>query len=332
MKPAIPEIRKEAFIQAREKLGLSIADLAQKACLSTKQVEQIERGGLNLFYSVQNKYSAAKKIAAILGLKEVLAFEIEPSIPELSQPKSELPLAEELITQAPVPETENTVAVAAKKVDAMIDSSKSSEEQLVVEKKSRRPWMMSAAILLVLLFVGSNAYQHYFLSKPQEAVMAEALPENAPPADLPPQAPPPTTASMPAAVVPPVPSPVTPASAISPSDEACPAADSSAAHYKPESPRKSGDMVYVQAKSRQVVCVVDGAGKTQNKVIDPGAGNSFYGKPPFKVLTAGLEQVDIFYQGARVHPENANGRTLVLDAGDLSSPSSSAPAGDAGVR
>jgi cytoskeleton protein RodZ len=45
-----PEIVKEAFAEAREKLGLSTKELGVKACLSTRQIEQIESGEMSSFY------------------------------------------------------------------------------------------------------------------------------------------------------------------------------------------------------------------------------------------------------------------------------------------
>ena len=122
-----------------------------------------------------------------------------------------------------------------------------------------------------------------------------------------------TTATAPTTAVPP--SSVMP---VSGSDIAlsCPAEDVLVS-YKPEVARKSGDMVYVQVKSKQVVCVVDGSGKTQNKVLESGMGTSFYGKPPFKVLTGGLAQVDVYFQGYKARIENPNSKTLVLEASEV---------------
>ena len=40
----LPEIRKEAFTKARETLGLNTKELAGMACLSVRQIEQIENG------------------------------------------------------------------------------------------------------------------------------------------------------------------------------------------------------------------------------------------------------------------------------------------------
>jgi hypothetical protein len=73
-------------------------------------------------------------------------------------------------------------------------------------------------------------------------------------------------------------------------------------------------MVHIQVKSAQTVCVVDASGKIQNKTVEPGAGTSFFGRPPFKVLTNGIAQIDIYFQGAKVRPVNPNIKTLILEA------------------
>ena len=82
-KPAkLPEIRKEAFTKAREGLGLSAKELSSMACLSVRQIEQIENGEMNSFYGPQIKITAAKKVAALLKLTEEDAFDFgEKSLP-----------------------------------------------------------------------------------------------------------------------------------------------------------------------------------------------------------------------------------------------------------
>lgn len=54
----------------RESLGWTLADMAVRACLSTKQVRQLEEGGDNSFYSHAIKLTVAKKIALILNVSE----------------------------------------------------------------------------------------------------------------------------------------------------------------------------------------------------------------------------------------------------------------------
>jgi transcriptional regulator with XRE-family HTH domain len=65
----------------REAGGWAINDMATRACLSVKQVRQLEDGGMSSFYSQSVKATAAKKVGAILGLspEQVFAETVEPS-------------------------------------------------------------------------------------------------------------------------------------------------------------------------------------------------------------------------------------------------------------
>ena len=77
----LPEIRKEAFTKARESLGLTTKELSSMACLSVRQIEQIENGETSTFYGPQVKVTAAKKVAGLLKLKEEDAFDFGEQIP-----------------------------------------------------------------------------------------------------------------------------------------------------------------------------------------------------------------------------------------------------------
>jgi len=55
---------------ARENVGLSQEELAIRATLSKKQLDQIENGGDESFYSPEIKLIAARKVARILELPE----------------------------------------------------------------------------------------------------------------------------------------------------------------------------------------------------------------------------------------------------------------------
>ena len=52
----LPEIRKEAFTKARETLGLSAKDLSGMACLSVRQIEQIENGDVSVDEVIEAAY------------------------------------------------------------------------------------------------------------------------------------------------------------------------------------------------------------------------------------------------------------------------------------
>ena len=84
----IPEINGALLRMRREELGWALADLATRACLSNKQVKQIEEGGTSSFYSESVKATAAKKIGGILGLPEQSVFVID--IPELDETDGEI--------------------------------------------------------------------------------------------------------------------------------------------------------------------------------------------------------------------------------------------------
>jgi len=70
----IPEIKGAEFARARERVGMSTADLAKMASLTTSHVEQIENGESSCFYSPAIKFVAAKKLATFLGLSEAECF------------------------------------------------------------------------------------------------------------------------------------------------------------------------------------------------------------------------------------------------------------------
>jgi len=61
-------------------------------------------------------------------------------------------------------------------------------------------------------------------------------------------------------------------------------------------------------------------------------GVSIYGKPPLKVLTAGLSQVDLYYQGSRVRLGNTSGKTIVLEPVELTQPITPAAPADSQLR
>jgi tol-pal system protein YbgF len=100
--------------------------------------------------------------------------------------------------------------------------------------------------------------------------------------------------------------------------DGCPAPDASIAIFKPTAPTKAGDFVYVVSKNKQVLCVKDSTGKIDRKVLDeavtPAAtSTSFYGKPPFLVLSNGLEQLDLFFQGQKIPVQSQGSKTILLE-------------------
>ena len=331
-----PEIRKEAFAKARESLGLSTQDLAAKACLSNRQIEQIENGEMGSFYGAQIKYTAAKKVASILQLTEDQAFDFgavpvakAPDLVEETPPVSNKQETKIAPDKQSAPKVEKAKAEKSKseKVMPVEVSAPIAKPQIAVELKnvaleksaskissstagSKKKFILLLSLTAAVIFSVINLRPLFFPEQPKEELIVI---QEVAPADSAASAPPVVEekASAPAPVVSALTSTVT---------TDCPAAESAPTTYKPDAPKKAGDMVYLQSKSAQMVCVIDALGKVQNKQLEPGVGVSVYGKAPLKVLTAGLDQVDLFYQGAKVRPSNPNGKTIVLESAEFTQP------------
>ena len=330
----IPEIRKEAFSKAREKCGLSAKDLGGMACLSHHQITQIENGESSFFYGAQNKFTAAKKVAKLLNLSDEEAFDYGSQVPvkiieapkveeaikapaEKAQSKKEAVAVQEVEeeTQTPAFAIEKETTESVQKVEpAKVSPIETSLPATSANSKpaSSKKLFLWLSVLAALVFSVINLRPLFFAEQPEEIVVVkEEIIEPAPaatPAEPAPAAP--TALVAPVAAVP----------VASEASTGCPA-EEGIISYKPDAPRKAADMVYVQVKSKQVICVSDASGKMQNKMVEPGVGASFYGKPPFKVLTGGLAQADVFFQGAKVRLTNANYKTLVLEAAEVVAPS-----------
>jgi transcriptional regulator with XRE-family HTH domain len=346
MNSTLPEIRGDAFTKAREKLGLSTKELSGMACLSNRQIEQIENGETSSYYSAQIKVTAAKKVAKLLKLSEEDAFDYGVQVSEkLDTTPVELPIGEsrpvtssesekvkpvsakkentkpeavkakELLEETPIPavaSTEEKKAPVVKVQAAEIPFNGSARKS---QTSSQKKLFLGLSVVAAAVFAVINLQPLFFPEKPVEiALVKEEIIEPVPaavPAEPAPAAPITPSVLAPAVLAP---AAVTTAEV----STACPA-EEGIMSYRTEAPRKAADMVYVQVKLKQVVCVSDASGKVQNKMIEPGTGASFYGKPPFKVLTGGIAQADIFFQGAKVRLTNPSVKTVVLEASELAS-------------
>ena len=61
-------INGELLRVSREARGWGVNDMATRACMSVKQIRQLEEGGSSSFYSESVKLTSAKKVGGILGL------------------------------------------------------------------------------------------------------------------------------------------------------------------------------------------------------------------------------------------------------------------------
>jgi len=324
-KPSIlGEIRKEAFTKARESLGLSTKELSSMACLSVRQIEQIENGEMSSFYGPQIKFTAAKKVAALLKLKEEDAFDFGDKAPleKILETVAEESEKVEIVEKTSAPKEQSKSQQVEEAHKAVIRSPEPAipyeASKPVAQSNPQKRLIVLLGVAAALAFAIVNLRPLFFPESPKEEIVLVETVQAAPPVsaaieESKPAVPAPTIVPSPVVAA------VVPASIVS---TECPAVDALVVTYKPDAPKKFGDMVYVQSKTSQTVCVIDASGKSQNKTLEPGVGTSFYGKPPFKVLTLGLNQVDLYFQGAKVRVGTAS-KTIILEAAEVSQPTAS---------
>lgn len=318
----LPDIRKEAFKKARESAGLSTQELAIKACLSNRQIEQIENGEMASFYGAQVKYTAAKKVAVLLKLSEKEAFDFgkqpivteKPAMVEETSP-DEAKKTKTTEVDKPVAASTPNIAkpdLALELQDVVVEKSVAKE---AAGPNSQRKWLLILSAFAAVIFSAVNLRPLFFPEAPKTELV-ESPPTQV---DTAPTSTVPAPEEKVSAAMPVTPPAASVASAATASTD-CPATDSAPMTYKPDAPKKAADMVYLQSKSAQIVCVIDALGKVQNKQLEPGIGVSVYGKAPLKVLTAGLDQVDLYFQGAKVRPTSLSGKTIILEGAELIQP------------
>ena len=149
----------------REARGWSLSDVATRACMSIKQIRQIEDGGLSAFYSEAVKQTAARKVGAILGVSPEAVFGsdvvVTPAVTELSfvtahEAAELLALSEGDVSESV--EAAETHAVQAEAVadvapsDASPAPAESAEASPASPGRTKNSWG-----LIAVLFVGAIA-------------------------------------------------------------------------------------------------------------------------------------------------------------------------------
>lgn len=349
---------------------MSIEQLALLACLSKKQIQQIENGKSNSFYSPAIKLVAAKKVAKLIQLDEKDAFDFGPQaeLPlthagELTHDESSVVKPQPLLDEVKAAEqsdvsksasSESAVEVVQPKEDestkakkatgrktksdlAPPASSEPNAKPILVEALKPEPsmqahyggyeqkpvgkkwvWLLPVGALVFALVQFQPLLEDQLDALMGKSKPAEATAFTAAPVDTAPASPPPAEPVITApAVIPPASPAATPSPAIGvAANPACPLPDASIENYKSPAASKPGNMIYVKMPTAQVICVVDGDGKVQSKAMEPSLGHSFYGKPPFKLMTSGLSSAEVFFQGLRVRPSNADSKSILLVQAD----------------
>lgn len=169
----------------REARGWVLNDMATRACMSVKQIRQLEEGGMSSFYSGAVKVTAAKKVGALLGLsaEEVFAKNADPAVVEESAEPEAL-IAEVAAEPVSTPVVEDTPVIAAK-VDAQPEAVQPVAAELphASESKDETPNSKNSLWLIAALLGLAFALAAYFQPK-EDPVVEPAPPIQVLPADV----------------------------------------------------------------------------------------------------------------------------------------------------
>lgn len=312
--------------QLREAAGMDLVVLARAACLSVAQVRQLESNDNDsLFYSDAIKRQAYKRILMILGaepptvevpqelrdagkvaeahlntLDQIVAMSHQPSI---SRSTSDVVSA----GAAKLKENKQVVGAILLLVAAVAlfawNGSQSREDSVVDSGKpsaleSARVALSAASETTTVASVASPVSMNAS-SIPTASVTVQAPAVASAPAPIP------VLAAAPASAV---------ASAAAIKLGACAYSGETMPELTSMFAQKEGRYVYFVSTANIEVCVVDGNRQATLLQLKAGEGRSVYGASPWQLSGAGLQKVQIYFQGGRLTlPEAANTRFKLIE-------------------
>jgi transcriptional regulator with XRE-family HTH domain len=162
----------------REARGWALNDMATRACMSTKQIRQLEEGGMSSFYSEAVKVTAAKKVGALLGLSadEVFVQEAIASV-DLAVQAAEVSIAEPEVAHPVDSVSEPSIVEAT--IDVASESSVPSSAPSVSVAEDTKP--KTSLWIIAGLFAAALAVAAYL--QPQDEPVEPAPPLQTMPTD-----------------------------------------------------------------------------------------------------------------------------------------------------
>lgn len=153
----------------REARGWVVADMATRACMSVKQIRQLEEGGTSAFYSSAVKLTAAKKVATLLGISHEEVFAPTQTIKSESAVAASIEASEESnasslpeIPSKPITSVPLTTSQASEVVDEVKTTDEVSTDGAT---KSKTSWLTVVALFVLALVAAA-----YFQPKPEVVV------------------------------------------------------------------------------------------------------------------------------------------------------------------
>lgn len=317
-------VRGELLREWRLAQQMDQSDLARRVSLSAGQIQQLESGGVSLFYSEAIRCNAARKVATALGQEPESVIRTSANEGDGTQPEvMSLQVLDDLIV------------LSEQRKNALKKSSGGSRRFI--------RWFLALSVVFGLVAFATVIYsqpnflnhwvieqwariQHERLPMPEpkmseSVLLTKASEPNAPADPVVLEASIPIQADMAALG--------SSAHANSESIHVLPAneASSAVALTLPESlcqrdeqatlllstiPSKSGDMVHIVPLKAGSVCAKDGSGKSTFLTLQPKEGRSVYGTPPWRVYFEHTDQAQIYFQGERLGWPEVPTRAILL--------------------
>ena len=309
--------------QLRLNAKVDIGSLAQKNIVSRNQIKQLEDGGDSSFYSPEIKYQIGKKVLASLGHK--LAPVMAPQQVVTAAPPA----------PAPQPQVVEQPDLAALKTPAMAQATATTPQQGDVgSNKVTMGLLLIAGLCGLAWFLLQSGTLNEPKAPSQQVLTKANVPETAaaPPAPEPVSVAPVaanTVNNAEATTTPPAAPPANPAAPeaskaevkvamASATDDAknCLWKDDEVELQAP-SPKKAAEYVYIVAGKDSFVCVMDGNERVARLTMKKGEDRSVYGNPPFKVQSADLAQLKIYFQGQGLNLPSPETKQIKLTAAAL---------------
>ncbi len=174
MHQELPTINGELLRLRRETRGWALSDLATRACMSIKQIRQLEEGGSSAFYSDTIKWTSAKKVGSLLGMQpEEVFVQVAPAV--VSTPPVD---AADVATNEATAAVDSVAAPASAEsdharqddlVDVATDASVEATASLETSHVTKTPVLALAALFVAALAVAA-------WMRPEPEVVTEPAP------------------------------------------------------------------------------------------------------------------------------------------------------------
>ena len=281
----------------RQNAGVDIATLARRHILSTTQIRQLEGGGDSAFYNPDIKLSIGIKLLHSLG------HDLPVEVATVNPAQVPVEVANK-VPEALAVETEFKTEIAAKlmpsskpaPLNALAEAEATSPNNEAALKPPNFAWpFLFVLIALTCIWLYVSHSRESATAMPAAVATVET---NAPTPETAPSVAPVAPVSP---VIPTVPEPTS----IKPLAETAPkvalksacAWGSSETEIQPTSPRKSAEYVHMVAAQNVLVCVMDADQRVATLELQAGDARSIYGPAPFKVYSANLHLLKVYFQG-----------------------------------